>query len=883
MTTLLSRVARLLRNTTRKDQVDRELTEEVGSYVELLAENKMKEGMSEKDARRAAMLELGGMEQVKEQVREVRLGYWLETFSKDLRFGLRSLCKSPGFTAVALLTLALGIGANTAIFSIIHAVILRPLPYREPARLVKIWPERFHSSVSKADFVEIRKAVRSFDDIAAYSNWGFTVTGTGEAAKIDGARTTSNLFSLLGVDAAVGRIFAPEEDQPGRDKVALLSYGLWQGRFGSDQRIIGQTITIDGQSYTAVGVMPKGFNFPEGEPHDLWIPATLDPREKGDFAAGYLTLVGRVKAGVSLEQARAEIVALARSIREKLPNIPADYGAAAQVNSLQAENVAGIRTTLFILFGTVGLVLLIACANVANLQLARTSSRQRELAVRAALGASRARLIRQLLTESMLLSVLGGVAGVALAYVGLDFLLTLLPAETPRIGQIGISGSVLGFSLGISVLAGVLFGLAPALQTSNPDLQTPLKEGGRNPSSGGGRLRSLLVISEMALALTLVISAGLLIKSFWRLQHVNPGFEADQVLSFQLSPPEFAEGSSKEEGPARARVYYRQVFERLANLPGVQSIGGIHLLPMGDSNWDPSLKIEDRPLPPGTSAESVNWRLVTSDYFRTMNIPLLKGRAFTDADNETGEKVALINDTLARKYWLGENPIGKRINTGFEGKGVWVTIVGVVGDIKQQSLRVPTVPEVYRPFFQHSELPPLTIMVRTATPLSALAPSIRAAVWSIDKNVPITDLQPMTEVVAKSISQPRSTMLMLTAFAGIGLALGIIGIYGVISYSVAQRTHEIGVRMALGAQSADVLKLIVGQGLKLTLIGAALGLLGAFAVTRLMSSLLFSVSTSDPATFGVVTLFLTTVALLASYIPARRAAKVTPMVALRYE
>jgi predicted permease len=873
---LVTKSRRLSRNLTRRRSVEQDLADEVGSYLDLATRRKMKQGLSETEARRAAQIELGGAEQVKEQVRQVRLGYWLETLLKDVRFGLRSLAKSPGFTFAVLLTLALGIGANTAIFSIIHTVILRPLPYREPAQLVKIWPERLSTSVAKADYVEIKNGARSFDDVAAYSNWSFTVTGNGDPAKLEGARITANLFSLLGVDAALGRILAREEDQPGRDKVVVISHALWQSRFGSDRRIIGQTITIDGQSYVVVGLMPRGFNFPDSGPHDLWVPATLDPSAKEDFAASYLTLVGRLKNGISAEQARAEIVAIARNIREKLPNIPADYAAQAQVNSIQAENVAAVRPTLLILLGTVALVLLIACANVANLQLARTSNRQRELALRAALGASRARLVRQLLTESMLLSLLGGVAGVVLAYAGLDFLVTLIPAETPRTGDIAISGSVLIFSLGLSVLAGLLFGLAPALQTSKPDLQTPLKEGGRTASSAGGRLRSLLVVSEIALALTLVISAGLLIKSFWRLQHVSPGFEADHVVSFQLSPADF---SSVD----RARVYYRQVLERVTNLPGVQSAGGVHLLPMGDSNWDPSLRIEDRPLPPGASAQSVNWRLVTAAYFRTMNIPLLKGRAFTDADNETSEKVALINDTLARKYWPGENPLGKRINTGFEGKGVWVTIVGVVGDIRQQSLRVPTVPEMYRPFFQHNELPPLTIMLRTATSVAGIAPSIRSAVWSIDGNVPITDLQPMTEVVAHSISQPRSTMLMLTAFAVIGLVLGIIGIYGVIAYSVAQRTHEIGIRMALGARSPDVLKLVLGQGLRLILAGAALGLGGAFALTRLMSSILFGVSASDPATFAVVTIFLTVVALLASYIPARRAAKLSPMVALRYE
>jgi predicted permease len=875
------RIFAFIRNLTRRRKVEQDLAEEVGSYVDLSIQRKIREGMNETDARRAALVELGGAEQVKEHVREVRLGHWLETCLKDLRFGLRSLGRSPGFTAVALLTLALGIGANTAIFSVIHAVMLRPLPYREPSQLAKIWPERPRVSASKSDYVEIRDAARSFDGIAAYSNWGFTVTGSGEPAKIEGARVTANLISLLGVDAQLGRVFALEEDQPGRDKVALLSHALWQTRFGSDPRIIGQTILIDGTSYGVVGVMPKGFNFPNTSPHDLWVPATLDPSAREDFASGYLTLVGRLKAGITTAQARSEIIALARAIREKRPNIPADYAARAEVNSLQVENIAGIRPTLLVLFGTVGLVLLIACANVANLQLARASNRQRELAVRAALGASRARLVRQLLTESILLSALGGAAGIALAYACLDFLVGLLPL--PRTENIAISGSVLLFSLGLSFVAGLLFGLAPALQTSKPDLQSPLKEGGRSVSGGGSRLRSLLVISEVALALTLVIGAGLLIKSFWRLYHVHPGFEADHTISFQLSPPAFASTGSQEEAPARARVYYREVLERLAHLPGVQSVGGIHLLPMGDSNWDPALRIEDRPLAPGASAESVNWRLVTADYFRTMSIPLLKGRTFTEADNETAEKVALINDALARKYWPGENPIGKRINTGFEGKGVWVTIIGIVGDVRQQSLREPTVPEMYRPFFQHNSLPPLTIMIRTATAVSTLAPSIRSAVWSIDNNVPITDLQPMTEVVAQSISQARSTMLMLTAFATIGLVLGVIGIYGVISYSVSQRTHEIGVRMALGARSTDVIKLVLGQGLRLTLIGAALGVLGAFALTRLISSLLFGVSASDPSTFVIITIFLAAVALLASYIPARRASKLSPMVALRYE
>ncbi len=732
----LARLASLLRNLTRKGRTERELSDEVGSYVELVTTRKLKEGLSATEARRAALVELGGVEQVKEQVREVRAGHWLEALWRDLQFGFRSLGKTPGFTAVALLTLALGIGANTAIFSIINSVVLQPLPYHAPDRLVKIRPDNRGTSISKEDFLAIKNAARSYDDIAAYSGWGFTTTGSGEPAKLDGARTTATLFSLLGVNAVVGRTFLPEEDQPGHDKVTLISYGLWQSRFGGDRRIVGQPMTIDGGSYTVVGVMPPGFNFPGGRTSDLWMPATLDPREKDDFTSSYLLMLGRLKPGVTMEQAQAEIVAILRGVRQQRPGLPADYGEDARVLSLRTDMVGDLRPTLLVLLGTVGLLLLIACANVANLQLARTSTRQREFAIRAALGASRGRLVRQLLTESCLLAFIGGFAGIAVAWIGLDLLLALVPADTPRLSEIAISRPVLFFSLGVSLLAGVLFGLAPALQISRPDLQAPLKEGGRVSADGlgGRRLRSLLVVSEIALALMLVTSAGLLIKSFWRLQHVDPGFDATQVLSFQLSPADFAEGS--DDGAARARSYYRQVLERLQALPGVQSVGGIHLLPMGDSNWSPGLRIEDRPLPSGQSHGSINWRLVTPDYFRTMKIPVFQGRAFTEADTETGERVAIINAALARKYWPNESPLGKRIGSGFEGKGNWTTVVGVVGDIRQQSLGVETSPEMYRPFFQHTSLPPLTLMLRTTSAPTALAASIRSAVWSIDKNVP---------------------------------------------------------------------------------------------------------------------------------------------------
>ncbi len=868
---MYSSLAAFFRNLFAKNRVERELAAEVDSYLALSSDAKVRAGMDESAARRAAAVELGGSEQVKEEVREIWFGHRLEMLLKDLRFGLRSLGRSPGFTAVTLLTLALGIGANTAVFSIVNAVVLQPLPYRAPEQLVQVWLEP-HISMAKTDFVEIKKAASSFDDLAAYSGWGFTVTGGGEPAKVEGARTTANLFPLLGVQATLGRVFRPEEDQPGHDQVAVLSYGLWQRRYGGDPQIVGRAITVDGTPRTVVGVMSKDFDFLRAHPADLWLPATLNPSEQDDYTAGYLTLLGRLKNGVTVAQAQSEMTAIAHHLLEKRATRPSADG--PLVVPLQAEMVADVRTMLFILLGVVGFVLLIACANVANLQLARTSTRQRELAIRAALGATRGRLIRQLLTENCLLGLLGGAAGVALAWVGLDLLLRLLPLQLPLSGAPGISGGVLLFSLGVSVLTGLLFGLAPALQISQPDLQAPLKEGGRAATPRAGRrLRSLLVVAEVALALLLVVGAGLLIKSFARLQKVDPGFNPERVVSFQLSPA--------IEDAGRARVYYREVFERLEALPGVESVGGIHLLPMSEGNWNPGLKIEDQPAAPDAAARSINWRLVTPDYFQAMKIPLRAGRFFKATDTENAPVVALINETLARKYWPGMSPLGKRIRTGFEKKDEWATVVGVVGDIKQQGLGNQTEPEMYRPYVQHEFLPDMNVMVRTTSDPAALAASLRSAVWSVNKNVPITHLTPMEEVVAHSIAQARSTMLLLALFALVGLVLGAIGIYGVISYTVTQRTPEIGVRMALGAAPADVLKLVLGQGLKLVSLGIFAGLLGALVLTRLLSSLLFGVSATDPATFALIALLLLLVALIACYFPAARATRVDPMTALR--
>jgi predicted permease len=806
----------------------------------------------------------------------------MRTLWQDVRYGIRMLRKHPGFTLVAVLTLTLGIGANTAIFSVVNSVLLRPLPFTQPERLVKVWPQKVRTSVSKAEFVEVRDHSQSFDELAAYSGWSFTLTGRDEPAKLSGARTTATFFSLLGVHAALGRTFLPEEDQPERSRVALLGYGAWENRFGGDPHIVGQSIMIDGQSHTIVGVLPRDFNFPDNQfsrdKLELVTPAPLDPGDGNDFTAGYLNVMGRLKQGVTYEQAQAEVVNLARNARVKFARKPDNYGLEASVNPLQRELIGETNQMLLVLLGAVGFVLLIACANVANLQLARTTARNREIAIRTALGAARSRVIRQLLTESVLLSLLGGALGILLAMWGITILVSLLPEEIPRLNSIGIDLRVLLFSLGLSMLTGMLFGLAPALQGSKVDLQTALKEGGRTSTTGmGGRMRSLLIVTEVGLALMLVICAGLLVKSFWRLQQVDPGFEAEKVLSLQLSPP-----STSYEGGARKRVLYRQVLERVQALPGVKAAGAIHLLPMGGSNWNPALRVEDHPLPEGTDLPSVDWRLITNGYFQAMGIRLIRGRYFTEGDNENALAVAIVNETLARRYWPNEDPVGKRIRGGFEGKD-WVPIVGVVSDVKEQGLDLPTHLEMYRPYAQAPFTSSMTLMVRTDADPSGLAAAIRQEVWAIDKDVPITDIQPLTQVVSKSIATRRSTMLMLGTFAAVALLLGAVGIYGVVTYSVNQRIHEIGVRMALGATSRDVLRLIVGQGMRVILTGVALGLGGAYLVTRALERLLFGVSATDPLTFAGVSVLLTVIAFLACLIPARRATHVDPMEALRYE
>jgi len=799
---------------------------------------------------------------------------------QDLRYGFRRLRTSPAFTAVAVIALALGIGANTAIFSVVNTVLLQPLPFAEPDRLVRVWPEKHKVSASKSELVELQRESRSFDGIAAYSGWAFTLTGREEPLKLSGARITAGFFDLLGSRAELGRTFAADEDQPGRSQVIVLSHGFWQRYFGADPNIIGQPVTLDGKSHTIIGVLPPSFNFPalRGEKIDLWVPAPIDPSEANDYSAGYLDLIGRLRSGVTPEQAQAEVVAISQALRAKLGRGPNDYGEHAMVRPFKNEVIGGSRQMLLVLLGAVGCVLLIACANVANLQLARAAHRQKEIAIRTALGAGRVRIIRQLLTESALLALIGGATGIMLAWLGMNFLIKLLPANTPRLMDVTIDGRVLGFSIALSLVTGVLFGLAPALQTSKPNLQSTLKEGGRGTTMGSGtRLRGMLVVTEVALVLMLMIGAGLLIKSFWHLQQVNPGFQADTVLSAQLAPPE-----SKYNEPSRKRALYHELIASIAALPGVEAAGAIHLLPMSGNNWNPGLRVEDHPLPQGTSPPSVDWRVITPDYFTAMGIPLVRGRLFTAADDERAPGVALINESLANRFWPDEDPIGKRLRSGFE-QGKWVTVIGVVGGIKHHGLDNETVIEMYRPYDQAPFPASMTVMTRTTQDSATLAAAIRSAVWSVDRDVPVDSVQTMSQVVTQSLAPRRATMLLLVLLAAVALILGVVGIYGVMAYTVSQRTHEIGIRMALGARTSEVLRLVVAQGMTLTLAGVGAGLGAAWGLTRLMESMLYGVSATDGLTFAGVAALFCFIALLACYLPARRAAKVDPMIALRYE
>ena len=799
----------------------------------------------------------------------------METLWHDLRYRIRMLLKRPGFTITAVVILALGIGANTALFSIVNAVLLRPLPFREPDRLLMVWetnkPKGWDQhKVAPAKFVEWKRQSQIFEDAAAFDQITLTLTGRDEPDQIQVARVSANFFALLGVKLTLGRAFAPNEDQPGKNLVAVISHNLWQRRFAARPEAVGQTITLNDQSYTVIGVAPPNLQVPSET--EVWMPLALDTWKSR--VAHFLSVMARLKPGVKIEQARAEMNTLARRLSEEFRETDAGWG--VSIIPLHEQAVGSVRKSLLVLFGAVGFVLLIACVNMANLMLAQATVREKEFAIRAALGANRSRLIRQLLTESLVLSLTGGLIGLLLPLWSADLLRSFNPYGIPRLNEVSLDARVIIFAFVISTVTGVLFGLLPALQTSKLNLNEMLKEGGRSSATSLGRsLRSGLIVVEVALVIMLLIGAGLLIRSFLRLQAVKPGFNPQNLLTVQLTLP-----AAKYKKLQRT-AFADQVLQRVSNLPAVQSAGVSTRLPLSPTNAIFRFTVEGAP--PLSSAElpTTEYRAISDNYFAAMSIPILKGRAFTPQDQGDGSGAVVINQTMAHRFWPNADPVGKRLSV--EGpQGPWLTIVGVVGDVKHFGLEAEVKPEMFAPYRQ-DPWPNLFLVVRTSTDPVSLAAAVRKEVWAVDKDLPVYNIKTMDQRLSDSTAARRFNMLLLSLFALTALTLAAVGIYGVISYSVTQCTQEIGIRLALGAQAADIFKLVIGQGLTLVLAGVVIGLAGAFALTRVMSSLLFGVGAADPITFVMVSVIMIGVALLACYLPARRAMKIDPIIALRFE
>jgi putative ABC transport system permease protein len=805
----------------------------------------------------------------------------MHSFWQDLRYGARMLLKNPGFTLIAIVTLSLGIGANTAIFSVINGVLLSALPYPQPEQLAMVWCDNRRQGIpdditSYPNFVDWRDRNKTFQGMAGVTSDRYNLTGTGEPEEIRGATVSINFFQLIGVNPILGRVFTAEEEQSGRDKVVVLSHSLWRRRFGGDPGVLNKTISLSDEPYVVVGIMPPGFQFPENT--EIWGPLAPDDGMRAARFGFFLPVVGRLKPGVTRAQAQADLDVVANQIEKQFPDM-AGYG--VNVVPVLENTVGPIRRALMILFVAVLFVLLIACANVANLLLARGAARQREVAVRAALGAGRWRIVRQLLTESMLLAALGGALGVSLAWWGLRLLVNFSPANIPRLETIRLDGRVLWFTLALSLLTGLIFGLAPALQTSHLKLSEALKEGARTGAGGGRaqRIRGVFIVAEVALTLALLVGAGLLVRSFWRLQQVNPGFKTDHLLTLRVT----LWGSKYRQGGAQRVSFYERLQERLAALPGVVSASATSDIMLRKLANSASFTIENRPRDPGELALELPIDRVQPNYFQTMGIQLLQGRAFTAQDSRDSPKVSIVNETFVKRYFPNEDPIGKRFTFGGGGPNArWITIVGVVRDTKRQGIDQPVRIESWMPLAQMPSGSMDVVLRTTGDPL-ALSNAAREALWSLDRDLPIPSIQTMEQILSERVAQRRLNMLLLGLFAMVALILAAVGVYGVMNYAVTQRTNEIGIRMALGAQTGDVVGLVLKHGMALTLVGVAFGLIATFMLTRLMASLLFGVSARDPITFAAIAALLTGVALLACWIPARRATKVDPMVALRCE
>lgn len=875
----LSSLFRRWRALIHKNKFEDELDDEMRFHLERDIEQNIKNGMSPNDARYAALKSFGGVDQSKEECRDARGVAPLENTLRDISYSVRVLLKSYAFTIVVVLTLALGIGANTAIFSFANGILLRPLPYPQSDRLAVLDEMALKRgvdsmSVSYPNFIDWREQNTVFEDIGVHLGTNrFALSGAGEPVEIRGSRVTYGLFEILRVSPQLGRTFTANEDRPDEDAVVILGHDLWQRNFGGDPNIVGQKIVLSNRPRTVIGVMPRGFRFPEIS--ELWVPLALTKKMFTRTDHG-LNAVARLKDGVTIAEAQAEMHNIAARIEQQNP--VTNEGLGVKVMSLHDYLAGDYRDALLILLGVVGCVLLVACVNVANLMLARATARQKEFALRAALGASRWRIVRQLMVESLLLALVGGVLGFALSLWALHLLLTAIPIELPFWMNFGIDLRVLGFTIGITLLTGLLFGAVPALQTSRVDLNDTLKEGGRGSISFHGRSRSLLVVTEIALSLVLLVGAGLMIQSFLRLRRVNIGLDATNVFTANLALP-----SAKYRTDEQRAAFFKQLVERVRNVPGVQEASATATLPLSGFNWGRSLTVEGYPVLPVGQAPLIQHTVVTPGYFRTMGIPLLAGRDFTDADAADAPKVTVVDERLAREYWPNESAIGKRVRFGPpEDNEPWHTVVGVVKAVRHETMQQDTRKSVYLP---HLQIPVngLTLVARTTSnPLDVTA-AVRREVAQLDHDQPVSRIMTMEEVVAESIWQPRLYAALFAVFGGGALLLALIGIYGVMAFLVQTRTHEIGVRMALGATARDVFKLIVGRGMKLTIIGVVIGVAGAVAVTRLMHSLLFNTSATDPFIFVVISIVLSVAAFLACYLPARRAAKVDPLIALRYE
>ena len=811
----------------------------------------------------------------------------MDNFFKDIRYGVRGLIKHPGFTAIVVITLAIGIGASSAIFSVVNTVLLRPLPYRQAERIVAIQelgPDGKRGQVTPANFLDWRSQNTVFEHLAAILTRPANLALADQAERIDLAMTSANFFSVFGTEPERGRFFIPTDEQAGHAPIVVVSHALWQRRFAGDASLVGKPITLDGVSYTVVGIAPDGFQYPDRT--EVWVPPfklaptlneRMDPTQVRGF--GMLATVALLKPGGGINQAASEMETITARLRQQYPDT--NNRRFNRVVSLHTQLVGETGPMLLLLFGAVGFVLLIACANVANLLLASAASRQKEMAIRTALGASRLRVMRQLLTESLMLAFAGGATGLLLAMWGVALMMKLLPQDFPRLSEINLDWRVLGFTLVATVLTGALFGLAPALQLSKTDVQESLKESGRGASSSRrhNRLRNLLIVGEVALSVVLLVGAGLLFRSFLQLQSVDTGFTSQQVLTVRLSP-----AGSNYRRDADYIAFYKQVIERVSVLPGVSAVGAINTLPL-DKGPTAGFRIEGRPPLTIDKWPGANYRCVSTDYFRAMNIPMSQGRAFDERDTDTAPLVMIINQALAARDFPNDNPVGKRINLGntdSKGQPVWWEIVGVAANVRSLELREEATPEFYLSSLQDT-FANMFVVVRTSVEPSSVAASVRRAAAEVDKSAAVSDVNTMEHIVSAAVTQPRFNLFLLGLFSGIALLLSAAGIYGVTAYSVTQRTHEFGIRMALGAQVGDVLRMILRQGLLLISTGVAVGLLASFALTRLLRSLLFGVSATHPLTFVAITLLLMLVALLACYIPARRATKVDPLVALRYE